>query len=83
MSREQYLRRQQKRLPRLEGATVAGGNAAGEATRSVDVSTAGRAPRSGVRALDGKGFYPGDQVLMVAGGDNDAPTILGKSPYIF
>lgn len=82
--REQFFKRQQKRLPRLEGASVASeGGTTGEAARAVDVSTAGRPPRSNVRAIDGKPFYENDQVLMIAGGDNDAPTILGKSPYIF
>lgn len=55
----------------------------GEESRAVGVSTAGRTPRSEVRALNGQSFYASDQVLMIAGGDNDAPTILGKSPYIF
>lgn len=77
MTREKYFRLQQKRLPRIEGATVTGGSMA------MDVSTANRPPRTGVRAIDSKGFEGGDQVLMVAGGDNDAPVILGRSPYIF
>ncbi|MFA7482786.1 MAG: hypothetical protein WC314_19925 [Vulcanimicrobiota bacterium] len=77
----------QKRVSRFEGATVTGvaeSSTPGGASGLADLTSSGRSTaRSSVGALTGSKFYQGDRVLMLAGGDNDAPVILGKNPYIF
>lgn len=79
---ERFLKAQMRRTSQLEGATVTSTATPGEPSIMADVSTGGRPARTGVQGLDRLSFYPGEQVLMWAGGDNDAPIILGGNPYI-
>lgn len=84
---ERYIKIQQGRVSRFESATVTevnGGTAPGGPSGKASTSTSNRAAdRTSVGALTGSTFYPQDRVLMLAGGDNDAPVMLGKNPYIF
>lgn len=81
MRREEYLRRQQQRVTRIDSGVVVG--LPGELSpRTGDVSTAGRIPRTGVKGLNAQIIYPGDQVVMFCAGDSDLPIIIGRSPYI-
>jgi hypothetical protein len=50
----------------------------------IDTNTAGReADRTMVGTVIGASFAPGDRALMSGGGENDAPLIFAKSPYLF
>ena len=84
---ERFVKIQQRRVSRFENAVVTAVSDAsvpGGSSISADTSTAQRsADRSNVGALTGSRFYVRDRVLMLAGGDNDAPMMLGKNPYIF
>lgn len=84
---ERYIKIQQGRVSRFESATVtevSDASTPGGPSGKASTSTGNRSSdRSSVGALTGSRFYPQDRVLMLAGGDNDAPVMLGKNPYIF
>ena len=65
------------RRPRFEMAKVTASE------QGVSTSTAIREePRTMVGTVLGA-LREGEQVLMMAGGDNDVPTVFARSPYVF